>query len=141
MRLRFTITRTRFSDLSTQGEWNFDGQSARIFSLEPPKLSGGLANVPAKTCVPPGLYKLGRHFWTHGRRDVLILLDVPGRSEILIHPMNRPSDTKGCIGAGYDYGDDFILISRNAVDEITRVGFSALDAGDGAEIRIVEIGP
>ena len=53
-----------------------------------------------------------------------MLLDVPGRSKILIHAGNFPRDTEGCILVGKDFkdlnGDNVMDVStsRVALDEI-----------------------
>jgi hypothetical protein len=127
------------SALSTQGGFNWDGIPSPIFSLEPTKYFHNLENVPGLTCVPPGVYPLRSHWWTHGGRFVLELVNVPGRSAILIHPYNDPSETKGCIAGGFGpYADDKLYDSRRAVDVITSVGLAAIESGEGADIEITE---
>ena len=77
------------------------------------------------SCIPTGTYKVikhtsprfGRCFWVQ---------DVPGRSEILIHPANYHSDLLGCIGVGSDLrdlnkdGEVDITASRKAVKELLK---------------------
>jgi len=36
--------------------------------------------------------------------DTLTLIDVPGRTHILIHALNRPEESDGCIGVGHVAG-------------------------------------
>lgn len=50
--------------------------------------------------------KFGRCLW---------IKDVPGRSEILIHPANWPRDLLGCIGPGEWNNDD-----RSSIDMVKR---------------------
>lgn len=51
------------------------------------------------SCIPPGIYQVFRHNSPkHG--DTLKLLEVPGRSDILVHAGNGPGDTRGCVLVG-----------------------------------------
>lgn len=56
------------------------------------------------SCIPAGIYKARKHKsprfgWS------LWLQDVPGRSEILIHPANKVTQLLGCIAPGTDLRD------------------------------------
>jgi hypothetical protein len=53
-------------------------------------------------------------------RDLIELSDVPGRSEILIHPGNYPRDTQGCVllGLGVDEKLPAVWQSRKAVTKL-----------------------
>ncbi len=63
-----------------------------------------LDNVRRKSCIPEGEYRVMAHqspkfgacFWVR---------DVPGRSEILIHPANYTRQLLGCLAPGLDFGD------------------------------------
>lgn len=68
--------------------------------------------------IPEGRYKLGWHSSPHLREVVPILLDVPGRSYILIHVGNTVKDTEGCILVGYDRMGDTVLHSRAAFEDL-----------------------
>lgn len=46
------------------------------------------------------------------------VVDVPDRTDILIHPGNFPSDTLGCILVGQTKGTDYIGESRAAFDKL-----------------------
>lgn len=50
--------------------------------------------------IPVGRYKLGIHDSPHFQRQMPELLDVPGRSDILIHWGNYPENSDGCILVG-----------------------------------------
>jgi hypothetical protein len=60
-------------------------------------------NAKGISCIPEGSYlcQLGDHP-KHGR--TYEVLDVPGRSAILIHSGNTEADTQGCILVGKEYG-------------------------------------
>jgi len=73
-------------------------------------------NKPNISCIPPDIYKVvqryskkfGRHFH---------LLDVSGRTWILIHPANFVSELRGCIAPGLKHkdidGDDKIDVTSS----------------------------
>lgn len=74
-------------------------------------------NEPRVSCIPEGRY--GMKTKTYGKYykkyqlPIPILQDVPGRSEILIHPGNYAKDTLGCILVGDSKGEDAVWNSRN----------------------------
>ena len=82
-----------------------------------------LDNVRRKSCIPEGEYRVMAHqspkfgacFWVR---------DVPGRSEILIHPANYTRQLLGCLAPGLDFGDidgDGVIdvkSSRKAMDKL-----------------------
>ena len=82
-----------------------------------------LDNVRRKSCIPEGEYRVMAHqspkfgacFWVR---------DVPGRSEILIHPANYTRQLLGCLAPGLDFGDidgDGVIdvkSSRKAMDNL-----------------------
>lgn len=70
----------------------------RFVTLEPPDLN----NQPNVSRIPIGTYTCIRH--TSPRfGETFLLVDVPGRSEILFHSGNGPQDTKGCILVGTSF--------------------------------------
>lgn len=75
-------------------------------------------NQRSISCIPKGTYKVVLHNSPkHGR--CYHILDVPGRSEILIHAGNTHRDTEGCILVGLMFGTigttAAILSSRSAM--------------------------
>lgn len=59
-----------------------------------------------------------------------LLVDVPGRSEIEIHWLNHPNESRGCIGIGYTTGTDFIGDSRKAFDDLWARAQGPIEAGE-----------
>lgn len=78
-----------------------------------------LGNKPWISCIPDGEYQLD---WHTGRRwsNVPILLDVPGRSYILIHPGNSVEDSAGCILVGSEYDGRRLGSSRPTLETLVR---------------------
>lgn len=66
-----------------------------IYTLERPWLN----NEPFVSCIPEGFYRVGidqEGKWT-GYPE---LQNVPGRTEIIVHPANRVDQIEGCIAPG-----------------------------------------
>lgn len=77
------------------------------------------------SCIPNGEYPLawndvkGKHFAQP------LLLNVPNRSSILIHPANYPSDLLGCLGPGREWAvkaqSPWVSDSRLAFDDLIKI--------------------
>lgn len=90
-----------------------------LYTIELPWQS----NKVNESCIPPGVYQIERHESpTFG--PTLWLKDVPGRTEILIHPGNSPEDLDGCISPGDSYGwweereEHAVWNSRESMDRL-----------------------
>jgi hypothetical protein len=57
------------------------------------------------SCIPEGTYKC-EPFSGDRFKDVVQILDVPGRTFILFHVANFPHDIEGCIGVGDSFVSD-----------------------------------
>lgn len=94
------------------------GVEVVLATLEPPWRD----NQPFRSCIPVGRYRIQLAVSPRFGRNIPHLLDVPGRTDILIHPMNRPADTHGCIGVGLRASEPGrppeIQVSRVAVDAV-----------------------
>jgi len=74
-----------------------------IYTLELPWKD----NEPFVSCIPCGEYRI--ELDEEGKyTGELELQDVPGRSEIVIHPGNWPREIKGCIAPGLQFHDSII---------------------------------
>jgi len=69
-----------------------------------------LDNKPMVSCIPDGVYSLGLRYSPTVRRitrdrymEGWEVQDVEGRTYIMIHPGNWPTDLQGCIGVGEQY--------------------------------------
>lgn len=124
------LDRRDFMDLSTIGNFIIDGD---IFckSLE---LSCRKANTEGKMAIAPGRYelKINTDITTDKEKKfgftIIQLLDVPGRTNIEIHPANWPAELQGCIAPGMRSDVDAVYDSRNAFfklkgEILKRMGF------------------
>ena len=100
------------------GTWGIMAHDYQPFALtlEPPWLD----NARNVSCIPPGFYTCQRFIRGSGQVTYQVLR-VPGRSSILFHPGNEPTDSQGCILIGEEFGmlndKPAILASRRAFAE------------------------
>lgn len=91
--MTLTLVRRWATTVSTIGALTLDGRPCG-FTLEPP-LSG-----PPPRAIPEGTYRVELRWSPHFGAFLPGLVDVPGRSDILIHVGNSLVDTEGCILVG-----------------------------------------
>lgn len=99
---------------------DMDGKSfRRFFTMEPPWEN----NEKFKSCIPAGEYIMVKHDSPKFGK-CFKLLDVPERTDILMHPGNFPENTTGCILVGCGFKDIDgdrkldVVDSRKAMDEL-----------------------
>ena len=132
---RFSSTR-----FGTVGEFELAGNGGPLLSGYTIELPWR-GNAEDESCIPPGAYRAQRHdsptfgptYW---------LRDVPGRTEVLIHAANSPTDLDGCIGPGASYGwagdywdgverplraEHAVWDSRDTLDRLLERGADELD--------------
>ena len=115
------ITATRFSSQGREGQdgtistYEFEDLSG--FFLEPSGPSSGEEGSGRR--IPPGAYELVEHNGTR-YRDHYRLSRVPGRSAIIIHAGNQPTETTGCLlpGLRISGNGNSVLDSKRARDSI-----------------------
>ncbi|MBU8921249.1 MAG: hypothetical protein KOO63_05470 [Bacteroidales bacterium] len=103
---RVAVTRTVDGDQGTFGKIVAGGRS--WCSLELP----GRGNKPYVSRIPAGIYTCQWTYSTAFERDLYIVLNVPGRSGIMLHSANWAgnrdknyySQLLGCIAPGLGYG-------------------------------------
>lgn len=62
-------------------------------------------NQPRTSCIPEGIYPMVLEYSPAFNRKLWELKDVPGRSEVKIHPANYVTQLRGCIAPGLKYAD------------------------------------
>lgn len=103
------VRRPEVLGLETFGELLIEGEHF-CFTLERPWLN----DQPDVSCIPVGSYEVRMSWSPSWERMMPHLQNVPGRSEIMIHPLNFVRQTKGCIGLGESISGDMLQMSRNA---------------------------
>jgi hypothetical protein len=123
--VHLTLTRIIHANGAVIGE--LEGLSVPLYTLELEWKN----NNPKVSCIPPGTYRVVPHGW---EKDSPVkyprtwrLLDVPNRSDILLHIGNYVRNTLGCIlpGMGMQITQKFSMVS---------------DSGTAIEIMRREIG-
>lgn len=74
--------------------------------------------IPGETAIPAGVYDVKL---THSPRFGRVLpeiMNVPNFTGVRIHPLNRSSETEGCIGVGELRGDAWIGNSQIAMQKL-----------------------
>ncbi|MEQ8472547.1 MAG: DUF5675 family protein [Marinoscillum sp.] len=122
----------KYYDNGTNGKL-YHGEFLACYTIELPWLQ----NRRNVSCIPEGTYHiLKRH--TKERGDHLHVIDVPGRSGILIHPANNAlKELKGCIAPvstldAHGIGSS----SRKATDKLESLLFEAMDRGEEVFLTI-----
>lgn len=73
-------------------------------------------NIQFVSCVPPGPYFLEPD--ENGKHKYFSLRNVPGRSDIELHPANYAHELNGCIALGDRVGIDLIYQSRDPLNRL-----------------------
>jgi len=137
---RVVLERFAYSPDGTFGRLSLPG-GQRFFTVERPWLS----NKPFESCIPDGVYVMEK------RRSPVVerttdgdylegweITHVPGRTYIMIHPGNWPTDLAGCIAPGKAYR---VLNGRNAVTDSQITFAQVMAALDGRDSWHLEIRP
>ena len=120
--MEMQLSRTIRTGISTIGELHVNGKPEcftledldRGLSSDMPLKSIQLKKVKAKTAIPTGRYQVVVDFSTRFKKQLPLLLNVPGFGGIRIHSGNTSADTEGCILVGTEKSKDFVGNSRNA---------------------------
>lgn len=114
--MKLDLVRRWLTDASTVGELYVDGER-ECFVLEDrhrpnqPKVAGA-------TCVPCGRYEIIITPSTRFKRDLPLLMGVPGFAGVRIHPGNTVADTEGCLLPGRIRHGESVQESRLAFVEL-----------------------
>lgn len=113
--IRIILTRYKewMFNKSTVGEIILPGH-APLYTLELPWRD----NKQDVSCIPVGVYYCKLDYSSKNKLWgplAFELQEVPGRSQIQFHILNRPRETRGCIGIGRYFRPNFIYESKNAM--------------------------
>ena len=117
------IKRLYKGDHSIMGEMTVDG-IFECFTLEdlerPVKIKG-------ETAIPKGTYKVIINESNRFKRQLPLLLNVPGFEGVRIHSGNTNHDTEGCILVGQTRNKEYVGRSRKAFDKLFKKMQKATD--------------
>ena len=110
------------------GEMTIDGRHA-AWTLE-----------RVAVAIPAGRYAVVRYYSPHFGREMPMLADVPGRSEILIHWGDYPWNSDGCllVGETMDPSTGDIYNTQKEWNALWPAIDAAIDAAEGCSIEIRE---
>ena len=92
--------------------------------------------VPGKTAIPAGRYQVVITPSKRFKRDMPLLLNVPGFEGIRIHRGSFASNTEGCILVGYKKQANMVFKSREAFDDLFKILKTAIDSKQDIFIEI-----
>lgn len=87
--------------------------------------------IYGETAIPMGKYEVVINYSTRFKKDLPLLLNVPGYTGIRIHSGNKADDTEGCLLIGNDSNgkDAWLGNSRAAMDIFMPLLKNALKRG------------
>jgi hypothetical protein len=126
------ITRFALFGDRTLGRLKID--DLELWTIERPWIN----NVPFKSCIPTGQYKVRRTNSPRFGPDIWQVQDVPDRTHILFHVANTSADVVGCIGCGISLYPDLngVGSSRKAMGK-----FDSYLAGLDETDLVITTGP
>lgn len=125
--MKLSVIRKSRSDDFTLGELSIDGQFF-CYTVEDKVRPVG-EKVFGKTAIPAGTYKVIINMSNHFKKEMPLLLNVPGFEGVRIHSGNTADDSEGCIIIG-------MVKTENGVG-MSRVAFTKLmDKIKGQELTI-----
>lgn len=86
--------------------------------------------IAGETAIPQGLYKVSVVNSMKFGPQTLAVKDVPGFDGIRIHAGNTAADTHGCLLVGYRTADDFVGMSRVALQKLKDIVLKAMREGE-----------
>jgi hypothetical protein len=100
------------------------------------------AKILRQTCIPRGKYKIVVTYSNRFKRELPLLVAVPGFSGVRIHPGNTVEDTEGCLLPGSSFaplGDGLYTVqnSRLAFNKLFSSIQGAVILGESVEIEIL----
>lgn len=125
------LSRRQTGDGGTFGELFVNGKFF-AFTLEPDE------DRPSHPAIPVGVYKVIVTLSARFKRRLPLIVGVPGRTGIRIHPGNLESDTEGCILLGTSQTAHGIGNSRVACEKFQTVLEQALERGETVLLSVID---
>lgn len=125
-----TLVRKGVIGSATIGDLSVNGRF-ECFTLEDLERHN---KIPGETAIPKGTYPILLTHSPRFKRNMPLLVNVPGFDGIRIHPGNSDKDTEGCILVGTGVVDDRLTSSVTAFD---RLYLKLAQARDAISITIM----
>lgn len=144
--MQLTLQRYLFNEKYTLGRL-YSGNHLICETLEPPSAHLNKFNpvelirkakADGKRAIPKGVYEVKLEYSRKFGKRYPRLQGVPCFDGILIHPGNRPSETKGCILPGWSRWPGTVTGSVTATAEIINIAERASAWGEKLTIKVTE---
>jgi hypothetical protein len=132
--MRILLARVQLDPDVTIGRLSVDG-AFECWTCEDTVREPG-AKIPGKTAIPAGVYPIVVTWSPRFKRDLPLLVGVPGFEGVRIHPGNTAADTEGCILPGLDRMPQGVGRSRLAFDTLFAKIRAARARGEAATIEV-----
>ncbi len=96
--MEIKVVRKEFTTESTIGEM-YINEEFHCYTLEDMYRSNGV-KIYGVTAIPEGRYQVRMTFSNHFKKEMPLLINVPGYEGVRIHPGNTAADTLGCVLVG-----------------------------------------
>jgi hypothetical protein len=125
------FTHVRLISNGTRGDGKSDGIRGHVVAFDGKKETHiGYSLENDEKLIPPGVFKVGLHRWSVNGKLRAHLLDVPKRSYILVHELNKASQSLGCIGtASGAVRDTFDWIAGSTAQKVADMVSAASKEG------------
>lgn len=90
--------------------------------------------------IAPGRYPITLRMSAHFGRILPHIEPVPGRTDLMLHPLNRAFESDGCVGVGQEHTVSSLVHSQLALDALQPQIASALAHGEPVHITIEPAG-
>ena len=139
--MKLRLARSASSEHATLGQLFVDDQP-QCFTCEDVvrEIEGAAVKdwkIHGSTAIPKGTYEVIITYSQRFKKDLPLLLNVPGFSGVRIHSGNTAEDTEGCILVGERIGDEAVVESRKAFLELMLLLDDAFAGGEKVHIEIV----
>ncbi len=136
--MKITVTRNRFTDISTIGDMEIDGEfECVVLEDKDRRLEDGGEKIKGSTAISRGIYKVTIDKSVRFGKFMPHIIDVPGFEGIRIHSGNSAADTSGCLLTGMDIaGPDAVSRSRMAYEAFFKKLQVAIDEDEEVTIEI-----
>lgn len=141
--MRLRLERFEFQPDVTLGKLYVDGVY-QCFILEDvvreePGIPVAQWKVSGKTAIPTGTYNLIYNMSNRFKRNMFLLLNVPGFEGIRIHSGNTSADTEGCLLTGTMRTSNAVQGSKGALAVLELKVVPSIQRGEKVTVEIIGV--